>query len=131
MGMLGGMIGPMVEEAAVMAALKTVSKPSSFMALIAMVPSPPASAMAAPDIPAKMMLAITLAWPRPPGMWPMSDVAKRKSRRVMPPVFIRLPARMKNGCRWPARSSSGDPGRRCRAPERPAGRGTVAGGTLG
>jgi hypothetical protein len=97
MGILGGMIGPMVEDAAVIAAENPMSKPSSRMALISMVPRPPASAMAAPDMPAKIMLARTLAWPSPPGMCPTRAEAKRKSRRVTPPVFIRLPARMKNG----------------------------------
>ena len=53
-GMEGGMIGPNVEEAAVTQQEKSLSNPFSFMALISMEPSPPASDTAVPDIPAKL-----------------------------------------------------------------------------
>ena len=96
-GMLGGMMGPMVEDAAVTAAEKSVSKPSFSIALISMVPSPAASATAEPLIPAKTMLAKTFACPRPPGIQPISVLQKRKIRMVMEPVFISLPASRKKG----------------------------------
>jgi hypothetical protein len=67
------------------------------MALSSIAPRPPASAMAVPDMPEKMMLARMLAWPSPPVMWPTALSANSKMRRVMPPVFMMLPARMKKG----------------------------------
>ena len=60
-------------------------------------PRPAASATAAPDMPAKIRLATTLACPRPPGKKPTSRRAKLKSRLVMPAVFISLAARMNRG----------------------------------
>ena len=54
--MLGGMIGPSVEEAAVTQQEKSLSNPFSFMALISMAPRPPASDTAVPDMPAKITL---------------------------------------------------------------------------
>ena len=68
MMMLGGMMGPMVEAPRTMAAAKSLSYPSFSMAGISMLPSPTASAVADPDIPAKMMEATTQTWPRPPVM---------------------------------------------------------------
>ena len=53
--------------------------------------------MAEPDMPEKMTLAMTHTCPIPPGMCPTTALAKRKIRVVTPPVFIRLPARMKKG----------------------------------
>ena len=50
-GMLGGMTGPMVAAAPVMAAVNFRSKPRSGMAFIASIPSPAASATAAPHMP--------------------------------------------------------------------------------
>ena len=48
-------------------------------------------------MPEKMTLAMTQTCPSPPETWPITARAKRKMRPVTPPVFIRLPARMKNG----------------------------------
>ena len=48
-------------------------------------------------MPAKMMLATTLAWPRPPGIQPTSSLAVSKIFSVILPAFIRLPARMNRG----------------------------------
>ena len=48
--MLGGMIGPSVEEAAVTQQEKSLSNPFSFMALISMAPRPQASDTAVPDL---------------------------------------------------------------------------------
>ena len=96
-GMLGGMMGPMVEEAAVTAAENSRSKPSFSMARISIVPRPAASATAEPLIPAKTMLARTFACPRPPGIQPISVLQKRKILVVMDPVFMSLPASRKKG----------------------------------
>ena len=64
------------------------------MALISMMPIPPASATAEPDMPAKITLPRMLAWHRPPLHQPTQTDAKRKIRTVMPDEFIRLPIRM-------------------------------------
>jgi len=94
---LGGMIGPMIAEAAVTAAEKAGSKPRSRMARTSTVPRPAASAWATPDIPAKIMLAAMLTWARLPRTWPSNAWAKSKMRVARPPLFIRLPARMNSG----------------------------------
>ena len=62
-----------------------------------MVPSPPASATAVPDMPAKITDPATLTWPSPPCSQPTQALAKSKMRSVMPAVFIKLPAMMKKG----------------------------------
>ena len=67
------------------------------MAGISTVPLPAASATPEPDMPAMIMFVTTTTWARPPRMWPTRVLAKATSRSVIPPVFIRLPARMKNG----------------------------------
>jgi hypothetical protein len=67
------------------------------MALCNTWPNPAASAIAEPDIPEKMTLAMTHTWPSPPGTWPITALANRNIRLVMPPVFIRFPASMKKG----------------------------------
>ena len=61
MGMLGGMMGPIVAEAAVTAAEKSGSKPSLFIASISIWPRPPASATAEPLMPENTMDASTFA----------------------------------------------------------------------
>src|SRR5688572_15623170 len=67
------------------------------MALISMMPMPPASATAEPDMPAKITLPRMLAWHSPPFHQPTHTVANRKMRTVMPEEFIRLPMRMYMG----------------------------------
>jgi hypothetical protein len=42
-------------------------------------------------------LAMTHTCPRPPGTCPTTALANRKIRLVIPPVFMRFPARMKKG----------------------------------
>ena len=71
--MLGGMMGPIIAEDAVTAALKAGSYPSSFMALISTFPKPDVSASPEPDMPAKIMLATTLTWARPALKWPKME----------------------------------------------------------
>ena len=60
MGKLGGIMGPTVEEAAVMAQEKSLSYPSFFMAGIITAPKLAVSEMAVPEIPAKSMEALML-----------------------------------------------------------------------
>ncbi len=93
----GGITGPIVDDAAATAAAKLRSNPASSIALISILPRPIASASAAPDTPAKIIDASTATWASPPRTWPTTARANVKIRAVMPPVFIRLPARMKNG----------------------------------
>ena len=94
-GMLGGMTGPIVAAAPVMAAVNFLSNPCSGMAFIASIPSPAASATAAPHMPDMMTAATMTTWASPPQVCPTSVEANLKIRQVMPPVFIRLPAMMK------------------------------------
>ena len=63
----GGIIGPIPADAAVTATEKSGSYPAFDIALTSMVPSPPASARAEPDIPANTMEDNTLACASPPG----------------------------------------------------------------
>ena len=76
---------------------KSSSYPASCMAFNSMAPRPPASAMAAPDIPANTTDARILAWASPPVICPTSLPQKSKMRSVTSPLFIRFPARIKPG----------------------------------
>src|SRR5438552_6181861 len=60
-------------------------------------PTPAASAVDDPEIPAKSIDTSTLTWPSPPGRWPTSTRDRLISFSVMPAVFIRFAASMKNG----------------------------------
>jgi hypothetical protein len=62
-----------------------------------MVPRPPASATAEPDMPEKIMLATILACPNPPWTWPTNPLAKENILSVIPPAFIKFPERINNG----------------------------------
>ncbi len=96
-GMLGGMMGPMVDAAPTRAAEKARGYPAFSMAGIRTTPVPVASATADPDMPAMIMLVTTVTWPSPPRICPTRHWAKCTRRCVIPPVFMRLPARMKKG----------------------------------
>jgi len=95
--MLGGMMGPMQAAVAVMAAPRSSSKPSRFMAGIMIIPMATAVATADPEMAAKIAQAMTVAWPSPPRMCPITSLAKRTRSSVRPPSFIRLPASMNSG----------------------------------
>jgi len=62
-----------------------------------MEPMAEASATAEPLIPAKIMFATMQAWASPPRICPTRLLAKPMMRTVVPPRFIRSPARMKKG----------------------------------
>ena len=96
-GIDGGITGPTVAEAAEHAAENVGSYPRSVIAFTSIEPSPIASASADPDMPANTIEPTMFTCPSPPFMCPTSMWANRKIRSVIPPVFIRLPARMKNG----------------------------------
>jgi hypothetical protein len=96
--MEGGMIGAITEEAAVSAAAKLgVYFPSRVIMFCISRPEPAASAMAEPDIPAKMMLWTTLTWASPPRKRPTRASQKRSRRSVIVPLFMISAARMKSG----------------------------------
>ena len=105
-GMLGGKIGPTTAEAPVTAAENGAEKPFFFIAAISILPSPPTSASAAPDMPEKIRLEKMLTCARPPGARPTSVSANRKMRSVMPAEFIRLPTKMKIGTATSGKESS-------------------------
>ena len=96
-GKLGGMIGPIVEAEAVTAPENSLPYPRLTMAGIMMVPMLTASETAVPLMPAKTMEAPTLARASPPRIWPTMARQNLMIRSVIPPTFIRLPARMKPG----------------------------------
>jgi len=64
---------------------------------IIMPPTEATSATAVPEIPPKSIEAAILACASPPRIQPTRAFAKRIIRSVMPPEFIRLPARMNPG----------------------------------
>ena len=75
-GIEGGKIGPTIADAPVSAAANGTGKPSSFMALISILPMPPTSASAAPDTPEKIRLPTMLTCASPPGRRPASVLEK-------------------------------------------------------
>jgi hypothetical protein len=81
----------------VSAAEKLLSYPLSVIAFIFNVPNPTASAIADPDIPENIILLMILTCPRPPGIGPTRALANLKILLVIPPLFIKLPAKMKKG----------------------------------
>jgi len=93
----GGIIGPIQEDAAVIAAENFRSYPAFFMAGINIEPIAAVSATALPVIPAKKTLARMLAWPNPPRTCPTSVVEKLTNRLVIAVLFIISPARIKRG----------------------------------
>ena len=95
--MLGGMMTPMVEDAAVTPTEFSLSYPLSIIAGISIFPTPAVSAWEEPETPAKIMDTRIFACARPPRMFPTSAMQKFTSFRVICPWFIRLAARMKSG----------------------------------
>ena len=100
------MIGPIVAAAATTAAAYSAGYPSFFIAGIKTEPVADASATADPETPAIIILATMLTWDSPPLTWPKRAEEKSTSLLVIPPVFMRSPARMKKGiARNPKESS--------------------------
>jgi hypothetical protein len=94
---LGGIMGPIAEDAKVIALENSGSYPFFVIPSISMVPKAPRSATALPDIPAKIILAKTFTWPNPPRIQPTLILAKLNIRCVIPAEFINLPARVNKG----------------------------------
>ena len=97
MMMLGGMMGPMIEDAAVTAAANRRVYPSRSMAGIRIEPRAEVSATAEPLKPANMMEDRMFTWASPPRRWPTTAFANRTRRAVMSPTFMIWPASMKSG----------------------------------
>lgn len=83
---LGGMTGPMVAAAPVIAAVNFLSKPRSGMAFMASMPNPAASATAAPHIPDMMTAATMTTCARPPQVCPTRLEASGKCGLSRPHV---------------------------------------------
>ena len=62
-----------------------------------MAPTPAASAVADPEIPANTIEVITLTWLKPPGTREVKILPKPMILRVTPPLFINWPVRMNRG----------------------------------
>src|SRR5512136_1266456 len=99
-GMLGGIMVPMVPAQAMSAAAKSLAYPFFAMAGIMTEPTAAESAAAEPEMPAKNMLATTDTMARPPVTHPTRALAKLMSRREMPPLSMRAPASKKKGTAW-------------------------------
>ena len=96
-GMLGGKMGPITAEPAVMAALNPSSYPSFRMASISMIPSPDASATAEPVIPENIRDAMTFTCPRPPFHRPTRTLEKSNILSVTLLEFMIFAAKIKSG----------------------------------
>jgi hypothetical protein len=96
-GKLGGIMGPIVDEAAVMAQEKPASYPSFFIAGIITEPIDAVSEIAVPDIPEKTIDAPMFARDRPPLTWPIKLLLNRMILSVIPQLFIRFPASINPG----------------------------------
>ena len=96
-GMLGGMITPIVDDDAVTAADRPGLNPRSIIGLIMMEPTADVSATAAPVIPPKNMLVAMLTCASPPRTKPTSASAKSKIDCAMPPRLMSAPASTKSG----------------------------------
>ena len=91
------MIGPIMEDTAVIAALNSAEKPRFFISRTSTAPRPAASACATPDIPENITLATIFTWPRLPRMWPTQADAKSKILVAIPAELKRLPAKINSG----------------------------------
>ena len=60
-------------------------------------PTAATSAAFEPERPETMYMLTTMTWNRPPRRWPTNACTILTSRRLMPPSFITMPARMKKG----------------------------------
>ncbi|MPM90736.1 hypothetical protein SDC9_137858 [bioreactor metagenome] len=94
---LGGMMGPMTEDATVTAAAYSGVYPSFSIAGIRIEPRAAVSATPLPVIPAKKTLATMLICAKAPGILPTSILEKLIKASVILERFINSPARMKNG----------------------------------
>ena len=96
-GMLGGMMMPIVEAVALTAPANWDLYPCFCMAGIRMEPRAEQSATDEPEMPPMIMLETTVTLASPPRRWPTSARARLMMRWARPPAPIRFPASMKNG----------------------------------
>ena len=97
-GIDGGMIGAMVEAAAISAAENPAGYlETSRIILIASIPGPAASVTALPLIPEKMTLTRIVTWPWPPRNRPMIASEAAHSLSLIVAAFMTLAARMNIG----------------------------------
>ena len=80
-----------------LALIDAMSTVFSVIALISIFPRPAASALAEPDMPAKIRLATTFTCPSPPLIWPTRQSANSNISSVTPALFITQPTTIKNG----------------------------------
>ena len=97
MGILGGMIGPIMAAAEVRAPANFLSYPLFTIMGISTGPRAAISAMADPDMPPKNMLATTVAMARPPRIRPTKMRENLTKPSVIFPLAINSPAKTKNG----------------------------------
>ena len=97
-GIDGGMIGPIVAEAAVIAAAYPAGKRFPLVIIsIIIFPMPAASAIAEPDIPENIREATTLTCPNPPLNRPTHEIQNERSRSEIVPAFIIFAATINKG----------------------------------
>src|SRR5690554_3711556 len=94
---LGGMIGPITEEAAGTAVLKFQSYPPLIIEAVSTEPKAEVSETALPVMPANRTLARMLTWASPPRTWPTILSTKSIKTLVIPVLFINSPSRIKQG----------------------------------
>ena len=95
--MLGGIIGPIMEEAAVTATENSLSYPSFSMAGKSIPPIAAVSATAEPDIVAKNTEATMLICASDPRIRPTSSLARRIMSSTRPSLVISSPASINSG----------------------------------
>ena len=95
--LLGGINKPVGEDVIFTAAENAGSYPSFFCNGAIVPPTAAAAATADPEIEPNIILASTLTCAKEPGKRPPNTLANSIKRNAIPPRFIILPARIKNG----------------------------------
>ena len=93
----GGINNPVGAVAILAAAEKLGSYPSSFSIGPIIDPMALAAAVPEPEIAPNKAFAKIFVWAKPPGVLPVTILAKLIKRIAIPPLFIIFPARIKNG----------------------------------
>jgi hypothetical protein len=96
-GTLGGMIMPIVEEATVIPLENSGLYPFLVISGIRTAPTEAVSETEDPEIPPKIILAITLTNPNPPLNRPTNKRLKLINLEVIPPEFMTRPIKTNNG----------------------------------
>src|SRR5690606_19291317 len=96
-GMEGGMMAPSSPDEAAIDAANERGYPFFSISGISTEPIAAVVAEEEPETVANNMEVSTATAPRPPRIHPTRALARRTSRRAIPPDCISVPARMKNG----------------------------------